>query len=406
MNLCRGCSSELSSTLIDLGEQPIANNLLKKPQMDQIEDHPLQVMICGKCGLVQLSESLSREDLFTEDYVYYSSFSKSWLKHSRDYAESMIKLLSLHQNDLVIEVGSNDGYLLQYFLAHKIKVLGIEPSQGVAGAALRIGIPTIIEFFDLSIAKHLSKFQKPKLIIANNVLAHVPNLHSFIESFSLLIAEEGLITFEFPHLLNLIKNNQFDTIYHEHYSYLSVSALIPIFNSFSLKIVNIEKLETHGGSLRVYVSKKSSKFIVSQIVNEIITEENMFDPRLKEVSESFRSRVLNLKQQTLMELEDIKNKDLKIAAYSASAKGVTFLNFCGISTNLIEFVVDINPVKQEKYLPRSLIPVVSREYLDKNIPDVLLILSWNLSDEIKKQLFPLVNKGLKLMRAIPRLEYF
>jgi hypothetical protein len=374
--------------------------------MDQIEDHPLQVMICGKCGLVQLSESLSREDLFTEEYVYYSSFSKSWLKHSRDYAESMIKLLSLHQNDLVIEVGSNDGYLLQYFLAHKIKVLGIEPSQGVAGAALRIGIPTIIEFFDLSIAKHLSKFQKPKLIIANNVLAHVPNLHSFIESFSLLIAEEGLITFEFPHLLNLIKNNQFDTIYHEHYSYLSVSALIPIFNSFSLKIVNIEKLETHGGSLRVYVSKKSSKFIVSQIVNEIITEENMFDPRLKEVSESFRSRVLNLKQQTLMELEDIKNKDLKIAAYSASAKGVTFLNFCGISTNLIEFVVDINPVKQEKYLPRSLIPVVSREYLDKNIPDVLLILSWNLSDEIKKQLFPLVNKGLKLMRAIPRLEYF
>jgi hypothetical protein len=406
MNLCRGCSSELSSMLIDLGEQPIANNLLNKPQMDQIEDHPLQVMICGKCGLVQLSESLSREDLFTEDYVYYSSFSKSWLKHSRDYAESMIKLLSLHQNDLVIEVGSNDGYLLQYFLAHKIKVLGIEPSQGVAGAALRIGIPTIIEFFDLSIAKHLSKFQKPKLIIANNVLAHVPNLHSFIESFSLLIAEEGLITFEFPHLLNLIKNNQFDTIYHEHYSYLSVSALIPIFNSFSLKIVNIEKLETHGGSLRVYVSKKSSKFIVSQIVNEIITEENMFDPRLKEVSESFRSRVLNLKQQTLMELEDIKNKDLKIAAYSASAKGVTFLNFCGISTNLIEFVVDINPVKQEKYLPRSLIPVVSREYLDKNIPDVLLILSWNLSDEIKKQLFPLVNKGLKLMRAIPRLEYF
>jgi hypothetical protein len=392
--------------LIDLGEQPIANNLLNKPQMDQIEDHPLQVMICGKCGLVQLSESLSREDLFTEEYVYYSSFSKSWLKHSRDYAESMIKLLSLHQNDLVIEVGSNDGYLLQYFLAHKIKVLGIEPSQGVAGAALRIGIPTIIEFFDLSIAKHLSKFQKPKLIIANNVLAHVPNLHSFIESFSLLIAEEGLITFEFPHLLNLIKNNQFDTIYHEHYSYLSVSALIPIFNSFSLKIVNIEKLETHGGSLRVYVSKKSSKFIVSQIVNEIITEENMFDPRLKEVSESFRSRVLNLKQQTLMELEDIKNKDLKIAAYSASAKGVTFLNFCGISTNLIEFVVDINPVKQEKYLPRSLIPVVSREYLDKNIPDVLLILSWNLSDEIKKQLFPLVNKGLKLMRAIPRLEYF
>ena len=406
MNLCRGCSSELSSMLIDLGEQPIANNLLNKPQMDQIEDHPLQVMICGKCGLVQLSESLSREDLFTEEYVYYSSFSKSWLKHSRDYAESMIKLLSLHQNDLVIEVGSNDGYLLQYFLAHKIKVLGIEPSQGVAGAALRIGIPTIIEFFDLSIAKHLSKFQKPKLIIANNVLAHVPNLHSFIESFSLLIAEEGLITFEFPHLLNLIKNNQFDTIYHEHYSYLSVSALIPIFNSFSLKIVNIEKLETHGGSLRVYVSKKSSKFIVSQIVNEIITEENMFDPRLKEVSESFRSRVLNLKQQTLMELEDIKNKDLKIAAYSASAKGVTFLNFCGISTNLIEFVVDINPVKQEKYLPRSLIPVVSREYLDKNIPDVLLILSWNLSDEIKKQLFPLVNKGLKLMRAIPRLEYF
>jgi 2-polyprenyl-3-methyl-5-hydroxy-6-metoxy-1,4-benzoquinol methylase len=392
---------------LDLGKSPIANNLAVSKEMSSIDNkYSLCAMTCENCGLVQLSESISREKLFTPDYVYYSSFSSSLLEHSRVYAQKMIDLLSLSEKDLVIEVASNDGYLLQFFAAHKIPVLGIEPSTGVAESAKKRLIPTIIDFFGEKLAMDLSKKQKPKLLIGNNVLAHVPNLFDFVKGFSILIAEGGIITFEFPHLLNLIKKNQFDTIYHEHYSYLSITALLPIFDANELKVVDVQKIETHGGSLRVFLAKKTSTWPIDESVAKIIKEESIYDPRKKEVYSFFQEQVFRIRDDLITELKDCKNNGLRIAAYGAAAKGVTLLNFCRIDSTVIEYVVDINPNKQGKFLPISQIPIVNQEFLALNPPDILLVLAWNLSEEIKIQLFNQAENGMKFIRAIPKVEYF
>ena len=256
---CRGCGAEPTLTFLDLGMSPIANNLVKTKQLShQVKKYPLRALTCEKCALVQLSEVIPREILFPASYTYFSSYSSSWLEHSKTYSEKLISLLHLNQNDLVVEVASNDGYLLQYFANISIQVLGIEPASGVAKTAIAKGIPTLINYFGESIALELAKGKKPKLMIGNNVLAHVPDLHDFIKGFSILIDDEGIITFEFPHIVDLIKNTQFDTVYHEHYSYLSVTALLPIFAQYGLKVINIEKLLTHGGSLRIFVAKNIS----------------------------------------------------------------------------------------------------------------------------------------------------
>ena len=404
---CRGCAFDLNLILLDLGVSPIANELVSKQDINKkVGLYPLKAMTCSNCGLVQLSESLARENLFSKNYVYYSSFSKSWLEHSKIYADKMIRELSLCQKDLVVEVASNDGYLLQYFKKNDIKVLGIEPALEVANTAKSIGIDTLVEFFDIKLADRLSKTQKPKLIIANNVLAHVPDLVNFIKSFSILIADDGLITLEFPHLMNLIKFNQFDTIYHEHYSYLSITALHPLIKSNSLKIVDIEKIQTHGGSLRLILAKENSKFSCSNEAESVMLEESTFDPRNTEIVDSFQKHVFDLKKEFIEELRECKRRGLRIAAYGAAAKGVTFLNFMGIDSGVIDYVVDMNPTKQNKYLSGSLIPIVDMEHFESFKPDVLLILAWNLSNEIKKQCEHMVRDGMKLLRAIPKLEYF
>ena len=402
---CRGCGAALSLTFLDLGVSPIANNLVEIQHLSE-EDikYPLHVMTCQICTLVQLSEVIPREILFPPNYTYFSSYSSSWLQHSKAYAEKMISFLELNQTNLVVEIASNDGYLLQFFANSQIQVLGIEPAEGVAKAAVAKGIPTRIEYFGELVALELAKGKKPKLMIGNNVLAHVPDLHDFIKGFSVLIDEQGLITFEFPHLLNLIKNCQFDTIYHEHYSYLSVSALTPLFAKYGLKIVTIEKLMTHGGSLRIYVAKNSSNWTVHESVKRIIDEESRYDPREKDIYSLIQSGTEKIKTDLLSTLTKYKREGKKISAYGAAAKGVTLLNFCKIGNDFLDYVIDLNPNKQGKFLPGSRIPIVDVKVLGINPPDILLILPWNLTREIKLQLSSYLNAGMKAIRAIPNVE--
>jgi hypothetical protein len=318
----------------------------------------------------------------------------------------MIEMLDLDEESLVIEVASNDGYLLQYFSQAGIQVLGVEPSSGVAEAAIKKNIPTIIDFFGSALSSKLAINKKPKLMLGNNVLAHVPDINDFVKGFSLLVAEDGLITFEFPHLVNLIKNNQFDTIYHEHYSYLSVTSILPIFEKHGLKVIDVEKLVTHGGSLRVYVAKTESNWKVEDSVTKVLIEEQEFDPRNKLIWESLQDRALQTKIELMAELVKCKQEGISVAAYGAAAKGNTLLNYSGVDSGLIQYVIDLNPHKQGKYLPGSRIPILGAEELNENAPDVLLILPWNLADEIKVQLNAFTKRGMRLLRAVPDLEYF
>lgn len=406
---CRGCGSLITKTFIDLGESPIANNLLTLEQLNKPgEFFPLHVRTCDSCSFVQLPEISTRETLFPENYTYYSSYSESWLAHSQKYATKMIEKLSLTADDLVVEVASNDGYLLQYFRAEGILVLGIEPAAEVAMVAeQKRNIPTQVDFFGTDIAQRLVKQDvRPRLMVANNVLAHVPDIHDFVAGFALILADDGIVTFEFPHLLNLIKLNQFDTIYHEHYSYLSITSLIPIFTKHGLRIFDVEELDTHGGSLRIFVCKTNSQWREVPSVNICVYEEGIHDPRSDKVAYQLQSRSQQVKSDLVEELERIKKSGKTVAAYGAAAKGNTLLNFVGVKSNNIDYVVDRNPHKQGKYLPGSHIPIVSEDYLQNNPPDVLLILPWNLAVELSQQLEYLKRQGVKFLRAIPSLEYF
>jgi hypothetical protein len=407
MVICRGCQAELVLTFLDLGMSPIANNLVSPDDVRKpVAKFPLHVMTCIKCALVQLPEVNTREELFRADYVYFSSYSTTWLQHAETYAAKMLDYLSLDSGDLVIEVASNDGYLLQYFNQAGIKVMGIEPSSGVAEAAIKKNIPTVIDFFGTGLAEKLALSKKPKLMIGNNVLAHVPDIHDFIHGFSILLADDGLVTFEFPHLLNLIKNNQFDTIYHEHYSYLSVTSLIPIFSTYRLKVVKVEEIPTHGGSVRIYVAKSDSIWQIEDSVEVVLSEESKFDPREESILCLMQEKTRQVKTNLLRELIHCNESGKRVAAYGAAAKGNTLLNYSGVTSDLIEYVVDLNPFKQGNFLPGSLIPVVGLDRLTLDPPDVLLILPWNLASEIKRQLRGEIENGLKLLRAIPSLEYF
>lgn len=407
MVTCRGCQAELVLTFLDLGMSPIANDLVLPKDVDEPDPYyPLRVMTCIECALVQIPEVNKREDLFHADYRYFSSYSTTWLEHSKCYVQEMLKLMKLSSSDLVIEVASNDGYLLQYFDKAGIKVLGIEPSSGVAKVAIEKNVPTLIDFFGTDLAKNLALSMKPKLMLGNNVLAHVPDIHDFIQGFAILLADDGLITFEFPHLLNLINGNQFDTIYHEHFSYLSVTALIPIFSTYGLKILKVERIPTHGGSLRLYVAKSDSFWQIEDSIEEILLEEAELDPRKACVSRKVQEQALQVRSSLLSELKNCKENGKRIAAYGAAAKGNTLLNYCGVTSELVEYVIDSNPHKQGNLLPGSRIPVVGLEQLSMNPPDLLLVLPWNIASEIKKLLRREIEHGLKLLRAIPNVEYF
>ncbi|MCX7817500.1 MAG: class I SAM-dependent methyltransferase [Syntrophales bacterium] len=404
---CRFCNSKLDFLFVDLGTAPPSNSYLTYDDLHGPEKwYPLRVFVCTNCWLVQTEDFVGVNELFLPNYAYFSSYSDTWLYHARLYVEKVIERFRLGKQSLVIEVAANDGYLLQYVKERNIPCLGIEPTHSTAEAARAKGIEIIEEFFGTEVGKKLgSEGIKADLIVANNVLAHVPNINDFVSGFTYVLKPDGVATFEFPHLLRLVEEVQFDTIYHEHFSYLSLTAVKCIFEANGLYIFDVEELPTHGGSLRIYVSKdKGFKKDISSAVQEVLIKEKIAGIEKYEFYASFQPKTEKIKYDLLEFLISAKRQDKKIAAYGAAAKGNTLLNYAGVRRDLLSFVADRNPAKQGKYLPGSHIPIVGEHAIIEKKPDYILILPWNLKREIMEQLSYTQNWGAKFVTAIPHLK--
>lgn len=405
---CRFCDHTLEKVFIDLINAPPSNSYLTKEQLNEPEAYfPLRAFVCEHCWLVQIDEYKKSDEIFSEDYAYFSSYSKSWVKHAEDYVEMICKRLSLSKSSRVMEIASNDGYLLQFFVAKGIPCFGVEPSAGTARAAGIKGVDSIIDFFGSNLANRIVKERgKQDLIIGNNVLAHVPNINDFVGSLKAVLSDVGTITMEFPHLLRLIQCNQFDTIYHEHFSYFSLNTVEKIFLAHGLKIYDVEVLATHGGSLRIYAShvNNDSRGVTPE-VESIKEKEREFGLLNSKVYDSFQKKADTIKYSLLSFLLKQKRMGKKIVAYGAAAKGNTLLNYCGIKgTDLIEFVVDASPHKQGKYLPGSHIPIVPEQRISDDKPDIIVVLPWNIKEEITAQLSYVKNWNCQFIVAVPELE--
>lgn len=400
---CRFCKHKLSNVFIDLVNSPASNSFLSRENLNEPETYfPLKVYTCGNCFLVQIDEYKKSDSIFNEKYVYYSSYSTSWLEHSKKYAVEMTNRFGLNDKSLVIEIASNDGYLLQYF---NVPVLGIEPTLNTAEVARTKGIETVVDFFGVSLAKKLAgENKKADILLGNNVLAHVPDIMDFVGGMKILLKEEGVITMEFPHLLQLIKKNQFDTIYHEHFSYLSFFTVKQIFEANELEMFDVEELNTHGGSLRIYAKHKNDKTKeISQNVSLIIEKEIAEGINNIQFYSGFQQQAFNIKKSVLKFLLEQREAGKKVAGYGAAAKGNTLLNYCGIKNDLIDFVVDANPHKQNMFLPGSHIPVVNEAFLKEHKPDFVIIFPWNLKEEIMKQLNYIREWDGKFVVPVPEL---
>jgi len=404
---CRFCGNELTFEFINLENSPPSNSFLTEEELNQPEIfYPLKLFVCDKCFLIQIDEYKKSSEIFDEKYIYFSSFSKSWLNHSKNYVEMIINRFNLNKSSLVIEIASNDGYLLQYFKKNKIPNLGIEPASKTALVAREKGIDVIEDYFGIVLAQKLkSEDINPDLIIGNNILAHVPDINDFVKGLKILLNRKGVITMEFPHIMNLIELNQFDTIYHEHFSYFSFLTVNDIFKFHGLQIFDIERIPTHGGSLRIYVKHKEddSKKIIGR-VKELLGLEISKSMNKLYFYKEFQDKANEIKYNLLDFLISNKKKGKKVIAYGAAAKGNTLLNFCGIKRDLIEFVVDLSPFKQKKYLPGSHIPVVDESKITELKPDFILILPWNIKDEIIKQLEYVKKWGCKFILPIPTVR--
>jgi SAM-dependent methyltransferase len=365
---CRFCSAVLRHTFVDLGMSPLCESFVPAERLNEVEPfYPLHVYVCEECFLVQLDEYVSPEEIFTE-YAYFSSFSDSWVEHMRRYAAMAVSRFGLQRRSLVVEVASNDGYLLQFFRARGVRVLGVEPAGNVAAAAEERGIPTVVGFFGRTLAERLLEGgYAADLVVGNNVLAHVPDAHDFVEGLHRLLKPDGILTMEFPHLLRLVQERQFDTIYHEHFSYFSLQTAERLFAAHDLVVFDVEELPTHGGSLRIYVAHTDAH------------------PRLDE------------------RVTEVREKERSIVAYGAAAKGVTLLNFCGIGSDFIDYVVDRSPHKQGRFLPGVRLPIYPPEETRRTRPDLLLILPWNLVDEIAEQMAFVRDWGCELVVPIPEV---
>ncbi|OQP50813.1 SAM-dependent methyltransferase [Niastella yeongjuensis] len=403
---CRFCKTKLEHEFIDLINAPASNSFLRKEQLNEPETYyPLKVMVCHSCFLVQVDEFKSSESIFNNEYVYFSSYSTTWLAHAKKYVEMVTERFGLGTQSSVMEIASNDGYLLQYFLEKKIPVLGIEPTGNTAEVAIKKGIPTITEFFGTELANKLVKEGKQAdLFLGNNVLAHVPDIVDLVKGMKIVLKPEGVITMEFPHLLQLVIHNQFDTIYHEHFSYLSLYTIQKIFAAQGLTIFDVEELPTHGGSLRIFAKhEENSRQPVTDQVEKILQKELKEGINNLEYYKNFQQRALHVKLDLLNFLIEQKKNGKRVAAYGAAAKGNTLLNYCGVKSDLIEFVVDANPNKQNKFLPASHIPVVNEAFLKQQQPDFVLILPWNIKEEIVKQLDYIRTWEGKFVTCIPAL---
>jgi len=400
---CRFCGSRLRITFVDLGMSPICNDNLQPEDVRKMEPfYPLRAYVCEECFLVQIEEYVAPEELF-KDYDYFSSYSDTWLEHARAYTDAMIERFGFNHTSRVIELGSNDGYLLQYFLARHIPVLGVEPAANVAERALKKGITTIIEFFGQRTATEIrEEYGEADLIVGNNVLAHTPDLNDFVGGMKLLLRPEGVITLEFPHLMRLVEGNQFDTIYHEHFSYLSFLTVERIFAAHGLTLFDVEELGTHGGSLRIYAAHtECDRHAVTARVGKLKERELAWGVENLETYTSFAERVCKTKRKLLKTLIEIKDQGKSIAGYGAPGKGNTLLNYCGIRTDFLDYTVDRNPRKQGKFLPGSLIPVYHPDKIRETRPDYILILPWNLRDEIVQQLDYIRDWGGRFIIPIP-----
>ena len=405
---CRFCGSPLEHTFVDLGVSPLANSYLTEEQLNQMEPFfPLKAFVCGSCFLVQLPVYESPERIFGE-YAYFSSYSESWLDHARNYTDMMLERFPVGIGRLVIEIASNDGYLLRYFRERGINVQGIEPAKNVAIAAQKAGIPTLVEFFGAELANRLVREgKKADLLIGNNVLAHVPNLNDFVAGMKTVLAPSGIITMEFPHVMRLIDENQFDTIYHEHFSYFSLITVEKVFSSHGLVLFDVEELPTHGGSLRIYSrNAEDASKPVNARVTDLLAREQAYGLKDLDFYRSYGSRVKEKKREILEFLIRLKREGKTIAGYGAPAKGNTLLNYCGIRTDFIDYTVDRNPHKQGCYLPGSQIPVLSPEKVRETKPDYLLILPWNLKAEIMEQMRHIREWGGRFAVLIPEIEVF
>jgi C-methyltransferase C-terminal domain/Putative zinc binding domain/Methyltransferase domain len=400
---CRSCGLPLSISFADLGLQPIANAFRSREQLSSSEIfYPLRAFVCSGCKLVQLEDFSSREDHFHENYVYFSSYSHTWLEHARRYAAEMIDRFGLNEQSRVVEIASNDGYLLRYFLEQQISALGIEPSANVAEAARRQCIETRVAFFGAQTARQLSaEGIAADLMPANNVLAHVPDLNDFVAGFRILLKASGVATFEFPHLLPLIRNLYFDTIYHEHYSYFSLLALLPLLERNGLTAFDVEELSTHGGSLRVYVAPVEANRSINPSISALIAEEMAAGLDRLEIYQSFAAKTRAIKRSILNMLCRLKDEGHSIAAYGAPAKGNTLLNYTGIRTDFIDFTVDRNPVKQGLFLPGTSIPVRDVSALEEKKPDYVIILPWNLAGEIMEDQAHIRSWGGRFIILLP-----
>jgi SAM-dependent methyltransferase len=384
---------------------PLANSYLKPCQLHQKEIFfPLCVRVCASCFLVQLEPAAMPEDIFSE-YAYFSSYSDSWLDHVKSYVDSVIGRFGLNQDSRVIEIASNDGYLLQYFVQKDIPVLGIEPAKNVAAAAVKKGIPTLVRFFGEQAGRDLAAEGKQgDLLIGNNVLAHVPDLTGFIKGLKTLLAKKGVITLECPHLLRLIAENQFDTIYHEHLSYFSILTIQNLFARFGLTVFDVEELPTHGGSLRIYACHEEDwSKCISAAVSEVVAKEKAAGLNSLEGYLSFSERIQKTKRNLLHFLIQAKKKGKSVAAYGAPAKGNTLLNYCGIRTDFIDYTVDRSPHKQDHLLPGSRIPICHPDRIKETRPNYLLILPWNLKEEIMGQMSYIGDWGGRFIIPIPEV---
>lgn len=404
---CRHCAHDLSLPFLDLGSAPPSNAYLTTSTLNAPETwFPLRVLVCEHCWLVQTEDHAGREALFNDDYAYFSSFSSSWLAHAKQYVAGMQQRFGLNASSCVVEVAANDGYLLQYVKEAGIACYGVEPTASTAAAAKAKGIDIVERFFGVELARELTaQGKQADLMAANNVLAHVPDINDFCAGFAQLLKPQGVATFEFPHLLRMVQQCQFDTAYHEHYSYLSLTAVQAIFAANGLSVFDVQELPTHGGSLRVFAQRvDTGVHAVTATVAQVLNEEHAGGLKNPEFYSQFQLQPFRIVRELLSFLVNQANTGGRVAAYGAAAKGNTLLNFAGVRPHLLPYVVDKNPAKQDKFMPGSRIPIVDEAHLRAHRPSHVLILPWNLKDEVMAQLAYIREWGGKFVTAVPQLE--
>jgi SAM-dependent methyltransferase len=402
-NQCRFCQNSLNDVFIDLYSVHLSNSYITINQLNEPEVHyPLKIMVCSKCFLVQTIDFVQPESIFSNQYAYFSSVSTSWVEHARIYTQNITKFLNLNNKSMVIEIACNDGYLLQFFKDADIPCLGIEPSGSTAQVARQKGLMVIEDFFGNKLAPSLPKAD---LIIGNNVIAHVPDINDFVEALQIVLKPEGTATFEFPHLLKLIQGSQFDTIYHEHFSYFSLLSINKIFEKYGLKIYNVDELPTHGGSVRIYVAHKDFYVEQNKNFNIVLNEEIKNGLNNLDIYHTFQTKANKIKNSLLQFLINAVDNNKKVYGYGAAAKANTLLNYAGVKHDLLPFIVDKSPYKQGLYTPQSHIPIVTEDIFNDN-PDYVLILPWNLKEEISEQLKYLRDNGTRFVVAIPKISIF